>query len=713
MKTPFRLFIVLLLSSLNTYAQNLNLEELWLKGGFRVSMVYDLNWSPDGKSYTELRYTNGENILQRTNLSGNIYNWVVVKEKQFDGYLISPDTNTIAFWYQEEPVYRRSSRYHACLFNRKTNAIEFIGDSLIGKISNLSFSPGGKKLSYVKANNLYIYDIATKKETAITSDGKFNFVINGATDWVYEEEFEFAKAYVWSADGKYLSWYRFDESAVKEYNMQYFNDTYPTDYRFKYPKAGEANSVVRLFTYNTITRIITDITPSEEKDLYYPRLYATKDERYLVFYEMNRQQNHLKIHRYDLQDNKTELMYEEKNNTYIEVNDFIDFLPESSAFVFTSERDGFRHLWKIEKGKEPLALTAGNWEVNELYGIYGGQVYYASNEESSIQQKVYSIDLKTKKKVCLTKKDGWNQALFSSDFSLYLHTWSALNVPPVVTLRAVRKSTERVIYDNKALKDKLAVLKVPQAEFLEIPTDTVKLNAWMLKPKNFDAKQKYPVMLTVYGGPGAQNVEDQWGGANFIWFQILADKGYIVLAVDGRGTGAKGAAFKKCTQNKLGQIECDDVVKTARYLSTHAYIDSTRIGIFGWSFGGYLSAMAITRGAPTFKAAIAVAPVTDWKFYDNIYTERYMNTPQLNPKGYEESSVLTYAKNLSGNLLLIHGTGDDNVHIQHSYALQEALVAANKQFQSFYYPNRNHGIYGGYTRFHLFKMMTDFIEKNL
>ncbi|MCU0429093.1 MAG: S9 family peptidase [Cytophagaceae bacterium] len=695
------------------YAQNITLEDLWLKGTYRSTSYYDTQWHPNQACLLSTTLQDSIYTIWKNDFTLQKKPWLQLTNIQPESFIPSPDTQSIVLLLQEEPIYRRSSKYWAYLYLIETQELRLISDTSLGKISNLSYAPNGRSIAFCRNNNLFVLDLSTFKETAITSDGAVNEIIHGSADWVYEEEFEFTKAYVWSQDGRSLAWYRFDERKVKEYNLQYYYDSYPQDYRFKYPRAGEDNSSIQLWTYSLSLGTKKMIADSDGRDIYFPRLYATQDPSYFLYFELNRTQNHLQIFRYHWPSGKSEKMYEEQNDSYVEINDNIAFYPRSTSFIFTSERSGFRHLWKVEAGNAPRVLTQGPWEVAELYGLDATKsyVYFSANKDQNTGQAVYRLDLKKKTIRPISATKGWTDVIFAPDFSYYLEFYSTLHTPPTVHMVQAHTAQRKMLVNNSALEATLSAL--PKATWLPMRADSLLLNAWMLTPADFKTEKKYPVILTVYGGPGHRSVTDRWGGANYFWYQILAQHGYIIVAVDGRGTGGKGAAFKKCTQGKLGVLESSDMAAVARQLSSLEYVDANRIGIFGWSFGGYLSTMCLTKESAYFKTGIAVAPVSDWKFYDNIYTERYMNTPGKNPEGYAASSVLNYASKLKGNLLLIHGTGDDNVHVQHSYALQDAFIQANKQVDMFIYPNRNHSIYGGYTRYHLYKRMTDYFLKNL
>ena len=584
-----------------------------------------------------------------------------------------------------------------------------------------TFSPDGSKVAFVRLNNLYMVDLATMTEKQITTDGKWNHIINGACDWVYEEEFSFARAFQWSPDSKKIAFYTFDETKVPEYNMQTWGKLYPTDYKYKYPKAGEANSIVMISIFHLTDNKTTKVDIGKETDQYIPRIRWTNDANILSLNRLNRLQNKMEILHANANTGKTDVILTEESKTYVDVENFADdvyYLTDNKSFVMSSEKDGFKHLYEYDMtGKLIRQITTGNWEVADFYGIdeKSKTLYFTSMEMSNIERQLFSISLDGKLKKQLSNEKGMNSANFSKDFKYYILQNSTASTPLKVSLhKAPTGQLVKVLEDNAVLSKKLEEYNIAPKEFMTIKTsENIELNAWMIKPTDFDPKKKYPVFMFLYGGPGSQQVLNQFDGSNFMWFQHLAQKGYIVACVDNRGTGGKGADFKKSTYLNLGKLEVKDQIEAAKYWGSLPYVDKTRIGIFGWSYGGYMSSNCLFQGGDYFKTAIAVAPVTNWRFYDTIYTERFLRTPQENATGYDENSPVTYASKLKGNFLLIHGTGDDNVHFQNSISLEDALIKANKQFSSFYYPNKNHGIYGGNTRLHLYTMMTNFLEKNL
>ena len=586
------------------------------------------------------------------------------------------------------------------------------------QIQEPTFSPDGTKIAYAKENNLYVYDVASKKSTAITTDGKKNAVINGITDWVYEEEFAFVRAFDWSKDSKKVAYIRFDESQVPEFSMSIFHkDLYPKIETFKYPKAGEKNSEVSLHIYDVATAATKKVDLGKYNDFYIARMQWTNDANVLCAQVLNRHQDNLDLLFVDGNTAASKVVLNEKDKAYVDINDNLTFLKDNS-FIWTSEKDGFNHIYVYDKnGKLKNQVTKGNWEVVSYYGFdeKTKTIFYQSTENGSINRDLYRIGLDGKNKVRLSSKTGTNKATFSPNFQYFINTYSSATQPTVYTLNDAKAGKEiQVIENNQALADKLKAYDLPSKEFIVLKTAKGnELNAWILKPKDFDPSKKYPVFMFQYSGPGSQQVANQWNNSNDYWFLSLTQQGYIVACVDGRGTGYKGADFKKVTQKELGKYEVEDQIDAAKVIGAYSYVDASRIGIFGWSYGGFMASNCIFQGNDVFKMAIAVAPVTNWRFYDSVYTERYMQTPQENASGYDQNSPINHVSKLKGKFLLIHGSGDDNVHVQNSMQMMEALIQANKQFDSQIYPDKDHGIYGGNTRVQLYTKMTNFIKENL
>ncbi|MEI6185026.1 MAG: S9 family peptidase, partial [Bacteroidota bacterium] len=586
------------------------------------------------------------------------------------------------------------------------------------KVLHATFSPDATKVAFVKDNNIYVKDIVNEKTTQITTDGKTNSIINGNCDWVYEEEFGFTRAFQWSKKGNYIAYYRFDESAVPSFTFPVYKDSiYPENYTYKYPKVGEQNSTVDIYVYdlNKGTNLKMDI--GNEKDIYISRIQFTEDDSKLCITHLNRLQNEQVIFYTDVTNGRNTILYEETNKAYVDVNKMrVDFLKDGKSFIYTSEKNGYNHIYLQNiNTKKTIQLTAGNFDVDEIIGVDEKKaiVYFTAAYRSPLVKDFCSVHLDGKGFALNDLRIGRHTISFNSDFTYYTDSYSDINTPPFTAIYDSHGKQVRVLADNNKLKQTLADYALGNTEFIKVVNtigDT--LNGLMIKPKDFDINKKYPVLFSNYGGPGSQTVYNGWGSTN-MWQQMLTQKGYIIVSIDNTGTGFRGEAFKKKTYLQLGKYEIEDQIDAAKYIATLPYVDANRIGHWGWSFGGFMSCLAITKGADIFKTAIAVAPVTDWQYYDDIYTERYMRTQKENAKGYHDNAPLSFVKNIKGKLLIIHGTADDNVHFQNSAMFVDAMINNNIEFESAYYPNKNHGIRGGNTRLHLYNKMTKFILQNL
>ncbi|MFK7811806.1 MAG: S9 family peptidase, partial [Maribacter sp.] len=576
-------------------------------------------------------------------------------------------------------------------------------------------SPDGKHIAYAKNNNLYLFDSVTKTTIQLTSDGEKNKIINGITDWVYEEEFAFVKAYEWNSDGSKIAFLRFDETNVPEFSMDvYGTELYQKQNVFKYPKAGEENAKVSLHMLDINSKQISKVDLGDP--YYIPRIKWMNNSNKLSVQTLNRHQNHLKLHAVNAKDNAVSVLLEETDKAYVDITDNLTFLADDS-FIWTSEEDGYNHIYLYnEDGPLMNQITKGPWEVTNYYGYDQNEdrIYYQSTENGSINRGIYSVSSSGKEKKELAIAAGTNSADFSTNFSYFINTYSSATIPNIYTLHnAINGKKVKDILNSAGLTAKLKGYEMSQKEFSTIAINGNDLNMYMMKPKDFDASKKYPLLMYQYSGPGSQNVSNKWNVANDYWHQMLVAQGYIVACVDGRGTGFKGRDFKKITYMNLVKYETEDQIAAAKKLSDLAYIDEERTGIWGWSFGGHMSTNCLLKGNDVFETAIAVAPVTSWRFYDTIYTERFMRTPAENPSGYDDNSPFNYPELLKGKYLLIHGSGDDNVHVQNSMRMIEALIQADKQFDWAIYPDKNHGIYGGNTRIHLFNKMINFLKSNL
>lgn len=702
--------------------QKITVEQIY-NGTFRAQGMDALQSLKNTNQYTVLNMDRASRSMQI-----DVYDFATLKKSAtlidtkdhkglplIDGYTFDATEKAMLLACNSKQIFRHSFTADYYLYQIATKELTKLFDF---QIQEPTFSPDGKKIAYARDNNLYVYDLASKQTTQITTDGKKNAVINGITDWVYEEEFAFVKAFDWSADSKKLAYIRFDESAVPEFSMSMFNkDLYPTVETFKYPKAGEKNAIVSLHLFDVTTKVAKTVDLGKYNDFYIARMQWTKDANVLSAQVLNRHQDNLDLLFIDGNSAKTTVVLNEKDKAYVDVTDNLTFLKDNS-FIWTSEKDGFNHIYLYDKtGKLKNQVTSGKWEVTAYYGFdeKSNTVFYQSTENGSINRAIYSVGLNGKGKKALSSKTGTNAARFSPNFQYFITSFSSATQPTLYTLNNAKDGKQlQVIQDNAALTTKVKGFDLPTKEFFVLKTDKGnELNAWMIKPKDFDPSKKYPVFMFQYSGPGSQQVANTWSSSNDYWFMMLTQQGYIVACVDGRGTGYKGADFKKVTQLELGKYEVEDQIDAAMVIGNYPYVDKARIGIFGWSFGGFMASNCILKGNDVFKMAIAVAPVTNWRFYDSIYTERYMQTPQENASGYDENSPINHVEKLKGKYLLIHGSGDDNVHVQNSMQMMEALIQANKQFDSQIYPDKNHGIYGGMTRIQLYNKMTNFIKENL
>ena len=696
--------------------QDITLDDLWKNYNFYPKSFSSLNSMNDGEHYVRMISSEDQQKIIKYQFKNGKQVKVLFKSKDFEipkiiSYKFSDNEKQILLATKTENIYRYSKRSIYYVYDITTNKIQKLNDE---KIMHATFSPDGKNIAYVLNNNLYTQNIKTQNITQITNDGKKNHIINGASDWVYEEEFGLVRAFEWSPDGKHIAYYKFDESNVKEFSMDLFKaNLYPTQEVFKYPKAGEENSVVRIYSYNLKKNKSNFIFTQKDYE-YYPRIKWTNNPNILCIYGMNRHQNKLDFILANIEKENTRILFTEQDQYFIDIHDNLTFLPDNN-FIWTSEKNGFNHIYLKNFDGSEEQITEGNWEVTAFDGVDSDnmQIYYRSTEEGSINRTLYVQNLITGEKRKLSTQLGNNSVKFSKNLKYYVNIYSNANTAPYYTLHNSNGKELKVLEDNNEFHKEIEKFNLSNKEFLTIKTDDAELNAWIIKPSNFDSNKKYPLYMFVYGGPGSQQVTNSFGWNNYYWHQMLAQQGYVIACVDNRGTGGKGAEFKKMTYKELGKYETIDQINAAKYFASLEYIDEKRIGIQGWSYGGYMSSLCITKGADIFSLAIAVAPVTNWRYYDNIYTERYMQTPQENPTGYDENSPINHVDKLKGDYLLIHGSADDNVHVQNTMEMISALVNSNKQFEVFIYPDKNHGIYGGNTRYHLYNKMTNFIINNL
>lgn len=749
------------------------LEGIWKNKEFKQKKVPGFRFLKDGKRYTKLEKKNGVSRIVAYNISNGakdkeIFNGKALAaifpetEGKFSAYRFSNSERKILIATEVESIYRRSKKGIYYVVDVLTKEIIRVHSQ---KISAPMFSPNADKIAFVFENNLYYRDFeqdkrrlvaarakrAKKKQSAgnqktfstesksdkptfneaapihkeklevppipVTIDGVVNEVINGHADWVYEEEFKLTRAFEWSVDGNRIAYIRFDESKVPEFTITYDeNKMYPRPYTFKYPKVGEENAQVSVFVFDIAKRKSVPVS-LEGSDFYVPRIKWTKKANQFCIYQINRLQNELKLWLVDPITGKKKLMLEETNKHYLRIHDDLRFLENGNQFVWSSEKSGYNHLYLYStSGKELKQLTKGKFEVTKFYGVdeLNGLAYYQAAELNPIDRSVYRVDMKGKDRVMLSPKSGWSEAQFSKTFEYWVQTYSTASTPNQYEVKKADGTSVRIIEDNTAFMEKLGNYALSSKEFFNMKNRSGDdLNGYMIKPRDFDPNKKYPVLVYVYGGPGSQTVKNKWEEGNFFWFQKLAQDGFIVVSVDNRGTGARGEAFKKMTYMELGKLETEDQIDVAKYLNNQSYVDINKIGIFGWSYGGYMSSLCILKGNKYFNSAIAVAPVTNWKWYDSVYTERYMRTRKENEEGYEMNSPINFVDALMGDYLLVHGVTDDNVHFQNTLEMSNALINANKQFDTYIYPNRNHGIRGDNARLHLYTKMTNFLMESI
>ena len=711
----------------------LDLKEI-TSGKFRAEGIQGVIPMADGEHYTQMN-AEGTQIIKYSFRTGQqvevVFDVAKAREctfKRFDGYTFSPDGSKILIRTETQPIYRHSYKAVHYLYTIKRNIVEKLSEG--GPQQSPVFSPDGNMVAFVRDNNIFLVKMLYgNSESQVTEDGKFNHVLNGIPDWVYEEEFSFATALEFSPDNTMLAFIRFDESEVASFTFPIFAgqaphysalETYPGAYTYKYPKAGEANSKVSVHTFDIKSKVTRKMKLPLDPDGYIPRIRFTQDAAKLAIMTLNRNQNRFDLYFADPRSTLCKLVLRDESPYYINesVFDNIMFYPQNFSFI--SEKDGYSHLyWYSMGGNLVKQVTKGKFEVKRFIGwdAATNTFYFESNEESPLRTAVYKTDKKGGR-IKLSEKAGTNSAIFSSNLKYFMNTYSNLQTPAVITLNDNTGKVLKTLVTNQKLKETLAQYQLPKKEFFTFRTSQgTELNGWMIKPADFNESKKYPVLLYQYSGPGSQEVVDKWGiggdRGGIGWDAYMASKGYVIVCVDGRGTGGRGAEFAKCTYLNLGVKEAQDQVETAKHMAAQPYVDKSRIGIWGWSFGGYMTIMSMSEGTPIFKAGAAVAAVTDWRFYDTVDVERFMRTPQQNAEGYKAGSAFTRAANLNGRLLLVHGMADDNVHFQNCAEYSECLVQANKQFDMQVYTNRNHGIYGGNTRYHLFTRLTEFFLNNL
>lgn len=716
-------FLIFLFVAKGIFAQSLTLENIFYKHSFAEEGIDGLDPLKDGKSYSSIILDkDGLKIVRSSYETGEVLETFVNLDKieltsgnklpSFT-YSFSPDESKILFAVLKGRLYRHSTIDYYYLYDIKTKSVT----QLPGYGMYADFSPDGKNIAYVRDNNIYMIDIDSFAEKQITTDGVFEKIINGMTDWVYEEEFDINRGFFWSPSGDKIAYYKFDESKVKEFSLTYYDGLYTKEYKYKYPKAGEENSKVYIYVYDLKTGENKQINTGEQNDFYIPRIKWTNDNNLLSYQILNRHQNKLDLYFADVSSGNSILALSHTNKNYLEINSDLTFIG-TDKFIWNENNN--LYLYDL-KGALPVNISSGKNDVDKFYGYNekNNRVYYSSCLESPMTRSVYSVNVDGTDRQKLSQKTGWNRAAFSSDFSYYINTYSTITTPDVITVNNSSGKELRVLESNDELKKKVTSLNLTPPQFFtfKLPspvegTDIDYLNGYMVKPKNFDTTKKYPVMFFNYGGPGSQSVKDEWIGESYFWYEYLAEKGIITVVIDNRGTTGRGETFEKSTYLQLGKYETEDMVSAVTYLRTLPYIDKNNIGVYGWSYGGYMAAMCITQASDYFKTAVAVAPVTNWRFYDNIYTERFMRTPQENGDNYDNLSPLFNAKNIKGDFLIMHGMADDNVHLQNSTEMISEMIKNNIRYDSEFYPDKNHGISGGKTRLHVFTRITDFFLKS-
>ena len=705
-----------------TGTKQITIADLYQNGTFRVKDVPGFNAMKDGRRYTQkdaegtkqyIRAYDLETGKQGETLFDNSTMKMGDSVLHVDEYSFSDDEQKLLLLTGSENIYRRSIVYRTYVLDIKTHQLSAVDT---GKILHPAFSPDGTKVAFVKNNDLWLKDMTSGTTKRITTDGQYNHIINGNCDWVYEEEFGFSRAFQWSPDGKYLAYYRFDESAVPEYTMAKYTGLYPEQYTYKYPKAGEANSLVAIKTYNVESGATVNCDLGPVTDHYIPRIKWTAQPGQICIYRLNRHQNKLEFLFTNATSGSSRVIYTEEAPCYVDVTDAVHFLPDGQSMIVRNTADGHSHLYNYNwaTGKS-TCITPGSVEVEGLTGVDESKklVFYTATGATPMERYLYVTEWTGKTHKNLTSETGYHSITPCTGFHYFLDKFSSISEVPVYRLRDATGKVIRTLEDNHELAAKMKEFTLGQISLCKLPGATDTLNGWIITPPGFDSNKKYPVLMYQYSGPGSQEVADRFPLGNYFWHQLLAEKGYIIVCADGTGTGFRGETFKNKTYLQLGKYESDDQIAVAKYLGGLKWVDRERIGIWGWSYGGFMASTCILKGHDVFKSALAIAPVTNWRYYDNIYTERYMRTPAENKQGYDDNAPEKMAGSLTGKFLFIHGTADDNVHFQNSVMLANALIKAGKSYDSEYYPDKAHGISGTDTRMHLYRRMTDFILQNL
>ena len=724
-------------------AQKISFDDIFNNRELRAKPAKMGEFSVDGKYLIATKSTSNawwiitQNPANPNDSINTLFHSTWINKKIQQGTTtFSNDQKFLLVETNQKQIYRHSASVNAYV-------VDIVSKKVIeipGRLRYPTLSPDNRNVAYVKDNNMFIFNLESQTEKQITSDGKINSIINGAVDWVYEEEFSMSVGFQWSPTGKYLAYYRFDESNVKEFSMDIFNDLYPSQEKWKYPKAGEANSVVDVYVHDLTKNKNVQAFVESQRDQYIPRIKWSQTDNALSIQRLNRLQNHWELLFCDPTTGNCKLVLEEKDAAYVEITDDLMFLPNSTQFLYTSEKSGFNHLYIHDyTNNKSTQITEGNWQVNKICGYNGATktVYYTSTEYSTIQDNLWKVSLDKKKRAMFKTNDEGNcSVIMSENANWYYIIQNSFSEKPVYKTILVNGNLENkqnslisrlnskielysssqitTIEENQKWTENMGKMNLGNCSFGQIKnSEGVALNYWMIKPYNFDSTKKYPVLMYMYGGPGHSTVRNAYAGRNFLWFQHLASLGYVIFSVDNRGTGNMGAAFKKSTYLNLGKLEQEDQAAGAQWLKSQKFIDGSRIGLWGWSFGGYLTSLCLVKSPDLFKMGMAVAPVTHWKFYDNIYTERYLRTPELNKMGYEDNSPLNFTSSLKAKYLIVHGTADDNVHFQNATEMIKAMIKSGTNFDSEVYPNRNHGIGDTDAQKHLFRKLTTFVKENL
>ena len=712
--------VVFVIASFNIAAQQYGLQEI-VNGVYSSRGVKSVVSSADGLHYYQMNDKSNA-VIKFEYATGAVVDTLFSTEKarqcnfdSFQGFLVSPDEFRVIIYRDKEQIYRHSFKANYYYHDVRRNLVRKLTEN-VSKQMIPTFSPDSKMLAYVIDNDIWLTKFDFDTELQVTNDGELNKIINGATDWVYEEEFATTSLMEFSPDNELLAFVKTDESEVKEFSFQTFEEKlYPGSYTYKYPKAGETNSKVECYVYNVNAQTTRNMDVPLDDDGYIPRITFTKDASQLAVMTLNRNQNRFDMYFVNPRSTVSKLILRDESKYYVDSGflESIHFLP--NQFTYISEEDGYSHIYIYSiTGALQKQLTNGNFDVTSLLAVDSekGAVYYQAADESALQRNIYKTTIDKGVTTKLSSNTGYNSATFSSNGKYFTNNWTNSVTPSVITMHDSNGKLLRTLQSNESVAQKVEQANFPTKEFISVPAadGTTQLNGWMIKPSMFDASKKYPIVMIQYSGPNSQQVLDRFG---IDWYYALAQEGYIIASVDGRGTGARGETFRKQTYLNLGTMESDDQVAAANYFATLPYIDGDRVGIWGWSYGGYNVLMSMSRGNGAFKAGVAIAPVTDWRFYDTVYTERFMRTPQQNKIGYDNGSAIKLADRLEGNLLLIHGTTDDNVHLQNTMEYTRALIEAGKHFEMFIFPDKNHFISGGNSRIYLYNKVIDYYKNNL